>query len=80
MNHVKSRAFKTAVIVCTSHVLHSYRIFTLSKFFHEFNFRCQLDQQKSFNTELFPIYGTCLKLFSATILTSNLDLKLILKL
>ena len=49
--------FKTAVFVCTSHVLFSCRKFTLSKFFREFNFRSWLDLGKCFNTELFPIYG-----------------------
>jgi len=42
VNRVKSREFKMAVFVCTSHVLFSYRKFTL---FCEFNFRCWLDQQ-----------------------------------
>ena len=49
--------FKTAVFVCTSHVLFSYRKFTLSKFFRELNFRCRLDLRKYFNTEIFPTYG-----------------------
>ena len=60
MNRVDSKRPIAAVhiFVCKSNVLFSCRKFTLSKFFREFNFRCRLDLQKYFNTELFPIYGT----------------------
>ena len=52
----KSKAFKTAVFVCTSHVLFSYCKSTLWKMFREFNFLFQLDQWKCFTTKLLPIY------------------------
>ena len=55
MNPVKSRTFKIAVFVCTSHVLYLYRKVTLSKFFVSLIFAVGWNNENTL--KLFPIYS-----------------------
>ena len=57
-------------------VLFLYRKVTLSKMFHRFNFRCQLDQWKYFDTELLQINSiSFLSIFSLCPKATQLVLK-----
>ena len=58
-----------------AHVIFVPKIYTIENF-RDFNFRCQLDQRKYFNTKLFPICGIsliCVVQISMSMCFENLD-------